>query len=170
MTLYARDLSHYYHLYEEQLLRLHALMAQGRGSSEEARELREEMDAPGMELTTDEIERVKGISADLYMLTDQEIYQPVQGVRPSPGELRRRVEDAWQGERWDEALALPRLGPVDLPPAEVAYLRARCYERLGHVAVALLFMRHAAALEPQRASYAFEAADLLRRAGQPAAA
>src|SRR5437773_3491983 len=100
-------------------------MAQGRGSSEEARELREEMDAPGMELTTDEIDRVNGISADLYMLSDQEIYQPVEGARPSPGELHRRAEEAWREERWDEVLALLRLGPIDLPPAEVAYLRAR---------------------------------------------
>jgi tetratricopeptide (TPR) repeat protein len=165
MNTPAKSLSIHFRLYEERLRRLHSLIAANQSGSEEARELRREMEAPGMELSEEEVERATGISADLYMLSGREVVQPVEEARPSPDELFHRLRAAWEGGDWGSLLALLRRGPATLPPAQVAYLRARAYDELGHTATAALFMRHAVSLEPRDDTYPFMAMELLLRAG-----
>jgi tetratricopeptide (TPR) repeat protein len=130
-----------YSEYKSLLMRLHNLLAEEKGRSEEARNIRREMDMPERSLTDEEMDHLDGLSADLYMLQGKEIFEP---GNVSGEELRA----AWKEERWEEVLQLLRKNIPGLGEANRAYLRAIAYERLGDVDCAYLFMNHAASLAP----------------------
>jgi hypothetical protein len=56
--------------YVRLLRELHRLIAEGKGDSDEAEQLRDLMDDPWDRMSPEEIRRVRGLSADLYTLTD----------------------------------------------------------------------------------------------------
>lgn len=123
----------------EILIELQRLECAGRAETPEADELRLAMEGPWHQLSQEERERVDGISADLYMLSDEEIFAEV------PDEQRQR---AWLGPRYAaareagddwHALALLRNGPAYLKRGELAALRGVLYERLGLFELAILF-------------------------------
>ncbi len=144
--------------YERLLDDLSRLMAEGKGDTGEADAVRDEMDAPWYKLSQDETDRLRGVSADLYMLQNDEVYEPYEGT---PEELRSRLNDAWDRGQYEAVLALLRKGTPFLTPARVAYLRGRCYAALGHLDTALLFLRYAAERDPERATYQVAVLDLL---------
>src|SRR4051794_3415239 len=90
--------NHYYVEYEALLKRLHELNATGRGETEEADLLRDEMDRPYGELDAEEIERLRGLSADLQMLQDDEIFEPLEpgedAAERTPEQLRQWLQAA----------------------------------------------------------------------------
>jgi len=147
-----------YVLYEKLLIEVHRLIAAGKGNDDEADAVRDKMDAPEQKLSREESDRMGGLSADLYMLQNDEVYEPYEGT---PEELRSRLNDAWDRGQYEAVLALLRKGTPFLTPARVAYLRGRCYAALGHLDTALLFLRYAAERDPERATYQVAVLDLL---------
>ena len=114
--------------YETLLAKLHRLIAVGKGDDDEAEAVREGMDEPEQKLTQGEIMRLNGLSADLYALQNNEIYEPYSGT---PEHLRADLNDAWGQGDYETTLALLRKGTPFLTPDRVAYLRGRSYAGLG---------------------------------------
>src|SRR5438128_755191 len=135
----------YYLAYEILLKKLHRLIAEGKGDTDEADLVRDEMDGPERELTRTEDNRLGGLAADLYMLIDDEIYEPGDASDRDPESLRSDIQEAWDRGDAEATLALLRRGPA-FPRDETAHLRARAYAQLGHVDTALLFAEYAARL------------------------
>ena len=136
-----------YVTYERLLIELHCLIASGKGNEDEADAVRDEMDAPEQKLTREESDRVGGLSADLYMLQADEVYEPYQGTRE---ELVTALSEALSRDDYEIIMLLLRKGTPFLRPAQVAALRGRCYAMLGHLETGLLFMRYAAEKEPEQ--------------------
>src|ERR1041385_4055176 len=117
----------YYLEYEERLKELHQLIAEGKGDTDAAEAVREAMDAPARELTREEMQRLNDLSGDLYMLHDDEVYEPLEpGENPSeraPERLRARLQEAWEREDAAAVLVLLRKGSAGFPDHERAYLR-----------------------------------------------
>lgn len=119
---------------------------------------------PERNLTQPEIMRLNGLSADLYMLQDDEVYEPYEGTQE---QLRSALNQAWEHGEYETVLSLLRNGTPFLTPDRVAYLRGRCYAALGHLETALLFMRYAAERDPERAAYRVAILDLLLSLHRP---
>ena len=149
-----------YVAYERLLIELHRLIADGKGDDDEAEAVRDQMDAPWYRLSTEEDDRMSGLSADLYMLQDDEIYEPYDGTQD---ELRSMLSEALKRLDYEAILSLLRKGTPFLKPAQVAALRGRCYAILGHLETGLLFMRYAARHEPEQASHRLYILSLLVR-------
>jgi hypothetical protein len=128
-------------------------MSQGKGETEEAEALREESLHPWTKLNEQEMDRVNGLSADLYMLENNEIYERVKPEERSRERLGPRLQAAWDRQDWDEVLAWLRTGPDFLNQDLIAYLRGRCWQEMGHHDVALLFFEYAAKRDPQNVNY-----------------
>jgi hypothetical protein len=157
--------------YEDLLKELHRLIAEGKGDSDEADNVREIMEWPERKLTREELDRLEGLSADLYMLQDNEVFEPLEpGEDPAertPDRLMQRLRDAWAQADAETSLAVMRLGPLPLAQAQIAYLRAEAYEQLGHPDTALLFANYAVQLAPQNEIYKLRALRLLSASGRP---
>jgi tetratricopeptide (TPR) repeat protein len=152
--------------YERLLLQLAHLMAEGRGDTEEADALRDQMDRPWRELRPEEMGRLRALSADLYMLQDAEIPEPLDPAEGAPERLGAALQHAYDQQDWDRLLALLRKGPSLLPPDRIASLRARAYQALGHPETALLFLAHAARLAPEEERYHWGVMALLLKLGR----
>src|SRR5437764_923770 len=109
------------------LLRLQALMAAGRGETDEAEAVREDLFDAWRQLGASEVARLDGLSADLYMLTDEEVFTKADPAERIRERLGPRLRAAWERHDWDGVLALLRTGPDFLDRAQVAYLRGRCW-------------------------------------------
>ena len=140
----------YYIQYERFLKELSRLMAEGKGDADEADAVRDEMDVPWYTLSEEETKRLRGLSADLYMLQDEEVYESHGGTEQ---ELRSALSEALGRLDYEAVLSLLRKGTPFLSPAQVAALRGRCYATLGHLETGLLFMRYAAEHEPEQATH-----------------
>ena len=140
----------FYVQYEALLEELHRLIAAGKGNEDEADAVRDEMDGPEQKLTQKEIMRLNGLSADLHMLQDDEIYEPYDGTQD---ELRVALSEALGSNDYETILRLLRKGTPFLKPAQVAALRGRSYAMLGHLETGLLFMRYAAEKEPGQGAH-----------------
>ncbi len=149
--------------YQVLLKTLHDLMAEGKGDSDEAEAVRDKLDELWPRLTEEEVDFLRGLSSDLYMLTSNEIYSPYAGTQ---AQLRADLQAAYVSHDYHARLRLLRKSPTFLTPYGLAFLRARAYEELDHLDIALLFMRHAVNLNPRRDLYKLFVLDLLRKSGQ----
>jgi tetratricopeptide (TPR) repeat protein len=141
-------------------------MAEGQGESAEAETVREGMFDSWRLLTAEEVARLDGLSADLYMLTEEEFFVKTDPAERTRARLGPRLRTAWQRRDWDEVLALLRTDPDFLDRAQLAYLRGRCWAEFGHHDVALLFFDYAARLKPENVSYQMLALEELLQLGQ----
>jgi tetratricopeptide (TPR) repeat protein len=141
--------------YARLLRQVHALIAEGKGDTPEAEALADQMDAPWHAMTEQEQARMRGLSIDLYALAE-----PGGGqVAMSAEELRKRqeqatvVRDALFGVGdVDTALAfLRRPSPSSIPRQAIRFLQARCWQRLGDLETALVFLKAAEKLDPHQA-------------------
>ncbi len=130
----------YYVEYESRLKQLNSLMAEGKSDTDEAEAVRDAMDTPWMRLTQAEQARLNGLSADLYMLQDDETFEPAGGRTKI--QIGQAIFAAMKQENWEEALALMRK-PNLIPKDRVATFRAKVYDELGHHDTALLFLNYA---------------------------
>jgi tetratricopeptide (TPR) repeat protein len=154
----------YFREYERLVYRLHRLIAAGKGDADEAEAARDEMEEAWRHLSAEELGRLDGLLGDLYMLQNDEVFQPIDADESAHEALDAELQAAWRQERWEDVLRLLRKGPPSMPMDEVAYLRARAYDQLGHVDAALLFMQYAAKLKPDDATYQFSLMEMLRTA------
>lgn len=125
--------------YETLLKQLHCLIAEGKCESAEADEVRDTMDGPERHLNRPEKARLKGLSADLYMLSGEEIT-----VTPVPPDITvdAFMEELREHERWNDwegVLGLLRRRPSSMPEGRTAFVRSRAYWALGHADTALRF-------------------------------
>jgi hypothetical protein len=161
----------HYREYERMLVELHTLIAQGKGDSAQAIELRQEMDEPEAYLSEEEAVRLNALSGDLSMLHNREIPDPDVVRRVPVRELPQRLIHAYQSENWDELLALLRADvSAFLSPDQVAYMRSRAYEALDELVPAIAFMDEAARRVPANADFPALAMELLWKDGQYSAA
>ncbi len=158
------------------MLQLHALSLQGHGNSPAAAVACVAMEEPWEQLTEREQERMRGLSMDLYAIEDGGVPQVAMAV----AERLRWVEQSQEAftalQRGDYDFALQflrRPTPEDRPQYMLAFLQARCWERLGEFDVALVFMRESQRHNPaqavfvmgllERGGHTAEAADFARR-------
>lgn len=132
--------------YETLLLTLHDMIARGQGDSEAADVIRDRMDAPWSQLDSEEVARINGLSADLYMLSGEEIPESPAPPGHSPEQQRADLTEARAGGQAERALALLRSSPRVLPEPDIAAMRAWAYEVLGHQNAAKAFTSYATRL------------------------
>jgi hypothetical protein len=128
------------------LLELHCLIGEGRGDTDQADRLRDEMDPLWDQLDERERDRIGGLSEDLHGLRE---------ARPAPLPMDHPAVRAWRGQALaayqqsqggnvDDLLALLRRPyPAEVPAHVIRLLQARCWQRLGVPAVALVFLQAA---------------------------
>ena len=148
--------------HETQLKQLHQMMAEGNGDSEEADALRDEMDTTWWPLTAAECKRVSGLSADLYMLQDDEVFEPADGRTQI--QIGQAIYAAIDRKKWEEALALMRK-PNIIPKDQIAAFRAKAYDELGHYDTALLFLNYRIEHSAERGASIFIKFVLASRSG-----
>jgi tetratricopeptide (TPR) repeat protein len=148
-----RDNPHYLQI-ADLLQDLHDLMGRGRGATDEADALREQMEVHWHNLTDEERSRMEGLSADLYTLEpDSPIVHPREpGIYTE--ELAADVRRARDAGGSDRILALLRSRPAEISADRAAALRALCYERLGERDVAIQFFEHAVRVSSRPDAYA----------------
>lgn len=135
--------------YERLLIQLHELIAEGKGDADDADAVRDEMELPERQLSRAELLLLNGLSADLYMLQDDEIFE-ARGEGETDAVLESRLRAAWERGEWDAALRSLRKGLPSLSREGLATLRAYAYERLGLHESAKRFQQKAAELTLER--------------------
>lgn len=145
------------------LKELQELMAAGEGESARADAIRDELETIQSRLEPVESQRIEELSADLYMLTDEEIFQDVSAEEKVT--LSQRLAQAFESKRYEAALALLRCGPEGLPREVIAYVRGRCWAELHDYEPAAWFLQYAEKLAPHEPSYAAMALDAVWKAG-----
>ena len=137
-----------YEQYKKLLLQLHEMNRQGTDQTDEADVIRDQMDAPGYRLNEKELERVNGLSADLYMISGEEVSLP----ETPPMTLQDFLSNCLS-KNWDRVLEYFRAGPPGVSERVIASSRALCWGALGDYDVALLFADYALKLSPDDKRY-----------------
>jgi tetratricopeptide (TPR) repeat protein len=139
--------------YARLLRESHTLIVQGRGDSPEAEALAERMDQPWYAMTPEEQQRMRGLSADLNALLEGGPKR-VEMSAEKLAEWQRTLADAWKqselGEIDNALTALRQPIPAKVPPHVIPFLQARCWERLGDLETAILFMKEAERADPEQ--------------------
>lgn len=130
--------------YVSLLIHLHEQMRHG--NEDAAEKIREQMDAPGLLLNEDEINLVKGLSSDLYMLAGEEILRPSGYAQE---ELSDRLVSAYKSRDADTVLTLLRKAERPDPASGAAYARSIAYGWLGLEEVSRVFLHYASELDSQ---------------------
>lgn len=136
----------YLNQYVSLLIQLHQLMREGK--EEEADDLREFMDAPGIHLSGQEIQWVKRLSAELYSVSDEELFED----NPyAPERWRNLALTAFANRMIDteRLLALLRMKQNSIKPEIVAYARSRAYAQQGFYDLAFIFLQRAMQLSSE---------------------
>ena len=140
--------------YEQGLKNLHDLLARGQNDSREAEAIHNAMDEVEPRLTGAEIDRLNGLSADLYMLSGNEMPEaPIRGVDGAG--LVELIQNAWDRGHLDEVLRLLRKQPRALSEDRIAHPRACAYARLGHPETAGRFFEYAYHANPTNSEYRY---------------
>lgn len=148
------------------LKELQELMARGEGDSERADAVRDAMEAIRNELDAAESLRIEELSADLYMLTGEEIFQDISPEEKAT--LPQRLQRAFEAGRFEEVLALLRYGADFLPRWFIAHLRGRCWFKLHDYEPAAWFSQYAHELREREPIPELMVLDALWRAGRQA--
>jgi|GEM_PF-907384 len=149
--------------YVKLLIEVHRLIQEGKGDTDEADKVREQMNEPWYEMTDEEQKRLQWLSHDLYALAEGS----VQPIAMAPEERARYGSEwgrAYAARDWDRALELLRHPPRDIPLHYVAFIQARIWEHLGAPEAALAFMQAAERLNAQE--HAVSVMNLLGQLGQ----
>jgi len=133
----------------ELLRQLDRLMANGHDESDEADEIRAEMERPWYEMTEAEQLRFRFLSADLYTL-----WEPVPERPPPDFSTRSRFEDAERACDWETVLSVLRAHPNIVSPSRAALLRAKGWQSLGEKEISSEFFDLHVRLEQEAASKA----------------
>ncbi len=149
-----------YNKYETLLIQLHKLLAEGKNDTPEVDPVHDEMDECEPYLDSAEIQRLKGLSADLYMLQEKERFAK---TNYSSEQIKEQCAEASQKEDWETVLALLRTGKVVSSPPELADLRARLYSQLGHTEASRQFRLYADKYDIQNAIAEYASIDTQTR-------
>lgn len=125
------------------LVELQELEADQAADTPAADDLRERMAVVWLSLSPDEMDVARGISADLFMLSDEEIRPEVPGELRPEDKFRTAYEQAKGRRDYRRILELLRYRPEFLDRGALAFLRGRAYEELGLPQVAAAFYDYA---------------------------
>jgi len=137
----------HFRAYARLLHQLHQLIRAGADETAEGEALRERMDEPANFLDQEEIECLRGISADFYTLSE-----PPWQVQPSPSELWEELQAAIDArDRGDfvRALEIVRKHQRYRDTAEMSALRGSIWLQAGESEIAVDFFRRAKELNQQ---------------------
>lgn len=134
-------------------LRLHQLTVEGRDESPDADAVRDSLDLPWRALTETEKQRIQGLSADLFAISDPMEDGSMQMNAQAQKNLAGAFEAKQRGD-WDRALGLLRQWEKYITPALLSHVRAAIWLEAGYPEVAAVFYGHAAQLEPDNGNYA----------------
>jgi len=148
---------------EQLLIALHRLIAAGQCDSEAADVVRDDMELTWWHLSGEEQERLSGLSADLYSLVEDEVYQTVDDPRVAYT-LFQRISAADRDRDWATVIELLRQRPISAPAHAVAGIRGHAYLELGHTAPAIEFLTYALKAEPGNRHYQYQLLHALSRA------
>ena len=154
--------------YVDLLRRLHRLFVGGRGDSQEADELRDAMDGPWDELTTEQREIVSGLAADLNSIR-RGVPASAVAWQGTLAENERALSRSYQAGNWHDVLKYLRRLVAFRRPALVAYLRGRAWSNWLDDDTAILFFEHALSLEPDNKTIAYATLQCLARVNLPKA-
>ncbi len=138
-----------YVTYVELLHRLHALIQAGKGDDAEADEVRDQMDAPWYGMDSEEISRVRGISADLYTLGPDSPIKHSDRERYITDAMSAKLAPLVLSRSWDRVLDELRQSPGEISWDLAAQYRAEAYAKLGEGEIAKKFLAEAWRLNPQ---------------------
>ncbi len=133
------------------ILEAHAKLARGESSLPETDAEYDRMEEAWFNLNPAEKVRLDGLSADLHMLQGEEVLQRLDPLERSADRLGKRLQTALESNNWEEVLVLLRYGPPFLSRDQIALLRGRAWQELGHDDVALLFFDYAGKAKPDNA-------------------
>lgn len=139
--------------YIQALRDLHALTLAGRDGSPEADAICNGMDQPWYDLSEIEQRRIKGLSEDLYSISD-----PPREPLPLNPQAQRKLDEAteaWLTGRWDHGLELLRRWGRYLDPAILSNRRGSLWRDAGDHSTAALFFQHAAQLDPTNGKHRY---------------
>ncbi len=120
------------------LRQLHGLIAAGKGDSAEADSIRDEMDEPWAQLQRVEIERLEGLSEDLYLYAADR--KDREAARRFHALLLSALQRPVAREDWELLLGALRESEGLFPAPEVYYFKARAWDALGDPETALWFL------------------------------
>lgn len=129
-------------------IRLHRLMAEGKGDGPEADEVRDALDGPIAALTPEERARAQFLSADLYKLSKTRSDHEPLPMNPHAQAKLRAIIEARDAHHWDKALELLRRWERYVALEFVSFQRGAIWDRAGNAEIAVEFYRHAAELCP----------------------
>ena len=127
--------------------KLHSLTLAGQDDTPEADAIRDGMDHPWYDLSETEQKRMKGLSEDLYSISD-----PPQESLPANPQAERKLIEADEARRagdWDQALELLRHWGRYTEPALLSFNRGLVWQAAGDDGTAIMFFEHAARLDPK---------------------
>jgi len=130
------------------LLRIHQLFVAGKRKSDEVKRLRDELDEPFLDLTSEENRVLEGLSADLF---DVEKIKENKSEENSPEveQIICQAIAAREAGRLDESLELLRTAKGYEPFGRISFLRANIWRLKGEDQVAIVFAKHALDLNPE---------------------
>jgi hypothetical protein len=136
-----------YERYARCVRALHALFMGGKGESDEADALRDQMDEPWEALTEAQRELVSGLTADLNWIRREPKRPNVARDSVLTEALPKLVAALGAGD-WRSVLETLREAAPDLARSKVAELRGRAWHALGDHDSARLFLEHARSPKP----------------------
>lgn len=129
--------------YQQLLIELHKLIAEQNDEGPQGDDVRDQMDLPWRRMTPDELYLVRGLSEDLYSITES----PVSAATPAVESLDERLRQMLIGEDWLGALQFVREHAAGIPVGTAASMRGYCWAQLGLYAAAAEFFKHAIRLD-----------------------
>ncbi|HZK82116.1 MAG TPA: hypothetical protein VFC46_13635 [Humisphaera sp.] len=141
--------------YVELLRELHLLTVSGHECTAAADTVRDRMDEPWSHLDDAMIDRVRGLSADLYTIEGvprREVPLPPIAASTS---LAQQLVLAKNARDWDKALRLLRDIAPYLAPESVAHIRGTIWLELGFPSIAVLFFRYASRIAVEKTENAW---------------
>jgi hypothetical protein len=146
---------------------LHQLLAAGKDDSPEADAIRDATDGPWEALSEIERERVGNLSEDLYSLVE-----PPPAAQPINAQAQSKLTEVFAAKQrgeWDTALDLLRRWRAYIDPAQLSYLRGSIWLEARDAETAVLFLEHAAKLQPANDKYRETDLSAMRNADSSAA-
>jgi tetratricopeptide (TPR) repeat protein len=151
--------------HERLLYRLHEMMLAGQGDTDTADDLRERMELTWWKLSPEERDRLQWLSADLYQIEGDEIYEQVDDA-DRVAELAQEGAVAVAERRWSDVLRLLRSRPSGASPDVVATVRALAYAGLGHPEAALRFIEYGLSIQPESFHLRYQLLAVLSQMGR----
>jgi hypothetical protein len=138
--------------YARHLRALHALDVQGKHNSDEADAVRDQMDAPWDAMTSEEEERMRWLSEDLYVvaeggppceaMTENELNAWKQELEQHKNRYLQGDVDAWLAF-WRKPRPSNFPAPIGIPLVVIRFFQAQCWENLGDPETAAFFRKAA---------------------------